>query len=63
MLCITEDKVQDPKCMVIDALFCFFFVQSKLNILSGQHSDFLDTLPTNVVKHIGVLKDLQVSTF
>ncbi|GJW98781.1 nucleosome assembly protein 1;4-like protein [Tanacetum coccineum] len=34
-------------------------LKSKLNNLSGQHPDFLDTLSANVIQRIGVLKDLQ----
>ncbi|GKE07744.1 nucleosome assembly protein 1;4-like protein [Tanacetum coccineum] len=37
-------------------------LKSKLNNLSGQHPDFLDTLSANVIQRIGVLKDLQVSS-
>ncbi|KAI3827915.1 hypothetical protein L1987_02004 [Smallanthus sonchifolius] len=35
-------------------------LESKLNELSGQHHDFLDTLPANVRQRVGVLKDLKI---
>ncbi|KAM0029592.1 putative nucleosome assembly protein (NAP) [Helianthus debilis subsp. tardiflorus] len=34
-------------------------LKSKLNDLTGQHPDFLDTLSANVRQRVGVLKDLQ----
>nr|GEX42132.1 nucleosome assembly protein 1;4-like [Tanacetum cinerariifolium] len=34
-------------------------LKSKLNNLSGQHPDFLNTLSANVMQRIGVLKDIQ----
>ncbi|GJX95398.1 nucleosome assembly protein 1;4-like protein [Tanacetum coccineum] len=37
----------------------FMILASKLNNLSGQHPDFLETLSANVMQRVGVLKDLQ----